>query len=235
MKSYSGDLVQKFCAAVFLLGRLRFLWSLAMIFPVMSAMASVEVDVANYEDMARFEIRISPGAPTVVELAASREKTVANDWLTKIVKHLGTVEAERKLEAARIGVRFERPVVWASVDSTRKYALVGFEDPQIESRQAITVVRLADSKILSVVKTEGLIRDFCWLPEEGKFAILEGVEHSKFTPWSILSAVSGHPIRKIHFRGIIYDVRSDSKSDFVIDKHLDNASGMILVRGPEKS
>jgi hypothetical protein len=149
--------------------------------------------------------------------------------LAEIVTHIRTEELARKGAAKELEGGFYKDVAWASVAPDNALALLGRNVHGWNSEVALEIVRIADKKTLFRAPMSDKMVDILWLPEGGKVLILEGTEHTTLTPWALISAVSGHPVRKLTFQVHIIDLSSYADDTRDLDEKLISGCGKFIV------
>jgi len=153
----------------------------------------LSVRIVNHQQANLYRISL----PTMESFLVADElrKSGTIDPLAKIIQDVKAKRASRRNAAAGFEGTHSQPIRWADVSPDKKYTLVGFEDPVFESMTTAQLVRKSDGQVVSSVEVEGIIRGSLWLPDSSAVAILESTERMRKTPYGLLAALSGHPIR----------------------------------------
>jgi len=187
----------------------------------------VVIKIVNYSQS--FEYRITPALEPVL-IATQVVKSGPGDPLAEVIKKLVLSEDSRRESAARFKDKSEKPIKWANLSPDNNYALVGFQDPSFENMYSAALMRVSDRHILYEIKVSGSIHDSLWSHDSKMIAILESTEYMKKTPWGLLAALTGHPIKIQTFFVRAVDPISQRETRIKIVEGIENASALLEER-----
>lgn len=151
----------------------------------------INVEIVNYVQVAKYRIN---GENSPILLSTSPRTADSQDSLGQISMSISATRRARAYEATLLSAQYGRNIKWANSSPDKRFVLVGFEDPSIESMTTANLIRISDFSVILQVKSEGIIRDSLWSPDSKSLAILESTERMSKTPWGLFAAISGHPI-----------------------------------------
>lgn len=196
--------------------------------PDMFEFEKMVIKIVNHSQS--FEYRITTPSLEPVLIATQTRKAGPGDPLAEVVEKLVLSEDSRRESAARFGDKSEKSIKWANLSPDNNYVLVGFQDPSFESMNSAVLMRVSDRHVLYEIRVPGSIRDSLWSHDSKMIAILESTEYMKKTPWGLLAALTGHPIKIQTFFVRAVDPISQRETRIKIAEGIENASALLEER-----
>ncbi|MDC4206841.1 MAG: hypothetical protein MPW14_17925 [Candidatus Manganitrophus sp.] len=196
--------------------------------PDMFEFEKMVIKIVNYSQSLEYLITTPTLEPVLI--ATQIRKAGPGDPLAEVVKNLVLSRDSRRESAARFRDKSGKPIKWANLSPDNNYALVGFQDPSFENMYSAALMRVSDRHVLYEIKVPGSILDSLWSHDSKVIAILESTEYMKKTPWGLLAALSGHPIKIQTFFVRAVDPISQRETRIKIVDGIENASALLEER-----